>query len=248
MTSTRRTRTGVATLCLLLVTAVGACTSDDSDRADTPSPAEPTASTAATLSVSPAPLKVRITSVRGHLGAPGRARLREGVSRVVGRWMTGGFLGGEQPRRDFSAAFAAYTPGAAAQARRQRAITTNQRLGPQLTEVVPTGRVVDVSALAVGGRPVGASAQVLLVLVGARTDGTQIELTVRGELDLTPTAQGWRVFGFDLARSTGAPGAFAASLKRVRERQAEQRRLERAQGQRARERGDRDGQRQERNR
>jgi hypothetical protein len=222
MTSTRRARGAAALLALVLVTGLGACTSRSGDEEPPTPPETTTASTAPTLTVRHSPLKLRVNSVRGELRPAARAQLRARLGRAIGTWMETGFVAGEHPRRDFSSAFASYTPRAAALARRQRAVTTNVTLAPELVEAVPTGRVANVSALAVGGRVVGATAQVLLVLVGARDDGTQVELAVRGRLDLTPTAQGWKVFGFDLTRSTGAPGAFAAALQRVRQQKEEQ--------------------------
>jgi hypothetical protein len=100
--------------------------------------------------------------------------------------------------------------------------------------------VARVSALAVGGRPVGASAQLLLVVVGAREDGSQVELVIRGELNLTPAGRIWKVFGFDLQRSVGKPGTFAAAARRAREREQRQDRREREQ-RRDREQGQRPG-------
>jgi 6-phosphofructokinase len=84
-----------------------------------------------------------------------------------------------------------------------------------------------VSALGVGGRAAGANAHVLLVVVGARDDGSQVELVIRGELNLTPGSRSWKVFGFDLQRTVGAPGTYAASARRAREREQRQERKQR---------------------
>jgi hypothetical protein len=162
--------------------------------------------------VEPGPLKVRLAPVRGQLADQARGDVRDAMRRVVGAWMEGGF--GEQSAPDYAQAYATYTPRAGDLARQQRAVTTNAELGPDLVEVVPTRRVADVSVLAAGGRAVGANAEVLLVLVGARADSSQTELVVRGELRLTPTLDGWRIFGFDLTRSVGAPGTYARSVRR----------------------------------
>ena len=201
-------RARTALLALALVAVPAGCTADaEVDPVPSPSP-----SSAATLMVAPGPLRVRLAPVRGQLADQARGDVRDAMRRVVGAWMEGGF--GEQSAPDYAQAYATYTPRAGDLARQQRAVTTNAELGPDLVEVVPTRRVVDVSVLAAGGRAVGANAEVLLVLVGARADGSQTELVVRGELRLTPTLDGWRIFGFDLTRSVGAPGTYARSVRR----------------------------------
>ena len=165
-----------------------------------------------------APLSIRLTPpVRGELTDQSRSELRAGLRDAIETWM-GGFDAGI----DSSAAFAAYTPGAAALAREQATVTTTANLDPELVEVVPTRRSAKVAVLAAGGRAVGASADVLLVVVGAAADETSLELVVRADLQLTPTAKGWKVFGFELARNQGAPGSYAVAVRRQREQRAQQ--------------------------
>lgn len=216
MTTTPHVRPTAALLAFVLVVAVSGCTADPVGQPTSPS--DPSASSAPTLTVRPGVLKVRLAPVRGPLGDRARTDLRRGVASVIGAWMTDGFAAPSPPRSDYSDAFASYTPRAVRLAREQRAVTTNAQLGSELVEVVPTQRVARVAVLAAGGRAVGASAEVLLVIVGARQDGSQVELVVRGTLRLTPTPKGWKVFGFDLSRSVGAPGAHAASARRDRAR------------------------------
>ena len=64
-------------------------------------------------------------------------------------------------------------------------------------------------AFAPHGRAVGATAVVQLVLLGLRADGNRVEIAVTGDLYLTRPGQPWQVFGYDLQRSTGAPGSYA---------------------------------------
>jgi hypothetical protein len=220
----------VAVAGLLLTVVAAACTADpEAEPGPEPVPSvEPSSSTAPALTVEPGPLEVRVVRVRGGLPKQRETALRRSLERSVGRWMAAGFTAGPLPRTNFSAAYATYTDGAARQARRQSAVTTNVSLGRELVELVPTRRVARVSALAVGGRPVGASAQVLLVVVGAREDGSQVELVVRGTLKLTPAGRGWKVFGFDLLRSVGGPGRYATSTRRARERERGKGRAERS--------------------
>jgi hypothetical protein len=208
---TLRARAETALVTVALAAALAGCTGDPVD--EPAPPPETSASSAPILMVRPGPLTVRVAPVRGRITDRARNDLRRGVRRVIGAWMEGGFTGQSHPRTDYSRAFATYTPRAAGLARRQRAVTTNALLGPELVELVPTRRLARVSVLAAGGRAVGASAEVLLVLVGARADRSQVELVVRGELELTPVPGGWKVFGFDLARSVGAPGTYTAAVR-----------------------------------
>jgi hypothetical protein len=215
------TRASVAVAGLVLSAVAGGCTED---RAAEPVPSvQPTASTAASPQVQPEPepepLNVRIASVPGTLPGPVRADVRRRLHGAIDSWMAAGFTGGDQPRTDFSSASGSYTPGAARLAWRQRSVTTNLRLAADLASVMPTRRVAKVSVLALSGRAVGASAQVLLVAVGARADGSQQELVLRGELDLVPTGRGWKIFGFDLVRSVGSPGTHATEQRRQQSRQ-----------------------------
>lgn len=214
MTSTPGSgRTSAVGVAVALVAAATACTGDS---AGEPTPS-PESSSAPILQVRPGPLTVRLTPpVRGQLAPGSRNNLRASLRRALGSWMSSGFGAGT----DSSDAFVAYTPGAAGLARRQAAVTTTTRLEPELVETVPTRRQARVSVLAAGGRAVGASADVVLVVVGAHADGSSIEVVVRGDLELTPTSDGWKVFGFELARSQGPPGTYAAAVRRQREREA----------------------------
>jgi len=212
-------RMGTAVAGVLLSLLAGGCT--DGDEAPVPPPpesVEPSPSTAPTLTVSSSPLNIQLGPVRGELRPVARTQLRDRLRRVISVWMATGYVGGDFPRTDYSQAFMTYTPGVAAQAQRQRKVTTTAGLGAELAQVVPTRRVARVSVLAVRGRAIGASARVLLVMVGVRADGTELELVVRGRLRLTPTADGWRIFGFELSRSLGAPGSFAQALRDSRRR------------------------------
>jgi hypothetical protein len=94
-------------------------------------------------------------------------------------------------------------------ARGSAGVTSNVRLGPRWVQVVPTRRVVRLDVFAPGHRASGATAGVELVMVGVGAAGAASELVVTGDLYLTKTDAGWRIFGFDLNRSVGEPGDFA---------------------------------------
>lgn len=200
-----------------VVLSTTACTDDAGDSPDEPTPSQQSASSAPPPplpKLRAAPLTIRLTPpIRGELAEKSRGDLRAGLRDAIEAWM-----GGFDASTDISAALTAYTPGAAALAGEQAAVTTTAKLDPELVELVPTRRSAQVAVLAAGGRAVGASAAVLLVVVGAEADGSSVELVVRGDLVLTPMPGGWKVFGFELTRTQGAPGSYAAAARRERHR------------------------------
>ncbi len=155
----------------------------------------------------------------GDLTAAQRTEVKDSIARVVADWFDAAYFGGElQGGADLDAAFEVFTPAAAQQAARQADVTTGRVLAAELGQVVPTTQRVEAAVFASGGGPAGATAAVTLVMVGARAEGDQVEQVVRGELFLTATADGWRVFGFDLSRSVGAVDSFARTQKRAKGR------------------------------
>ena len=113
--------------------------------------------------------------------------------------------------RGIDGAFATFTSGAGRDARRQDHLTTAVDIGADLVDVVPTRRTVQLVAFAPDGRAVGASAVVQLVLLGVRANSEEVEVAMTGDLYLTRPGHTWQVFGYDLRRSTGAPGSYAHS-------------------------------------
>jgi hypothetical protein len=201
---------------LALVVLLGGC-SDDSDD-DSASPDPPSRAGAPTIRQQPVGLDVKIARLSGHLPKAATRDLTHRLGRVVATWINGGFLAGDYPRKHF-VGYASFTRDAARLARRDAAVTSNVQLGPRWTQVVPTRQRVRLFVFAPGHRPSGATADVQLVMVGAGSTGATSELAVTGQLYLTKTGSGWRIFGFDLHRSVGAPGAFAAHLRATRDKQ-----------------------------
>jgi hypothetical protein len=190
---------------LALVLLTGGCSDDDDDS----SPPEPPGEAAApTLRQEPAPLDVKIARLAGHLPKAAARDLSQRLGRVVATWFDGAFLAGDYPREHF-AGYASFTRDAARLARGSAGVTSNVRLGPRWVQVVPTRRVVRLDVFAPGHRASGATAGVELVMVGVGAAGAASELVVTGDLYLTKTDAGWRIFGFDLNRSVGEPGDFA---------------------------------------
>jgi hypothetical protein len=190
---------------LALALLVGGCSGDEADDEAAEPPGQ---AGAPTLRQHPADLDVRIARVAGHLPKATARDVSQRLGRVVATWFDGAFLTGDYPREHF-AGYASFTRDAARLARRSAGITSNVRLGPRWVEVVPTRRVVRLHVFAPGHRASGATASVELVMVGIGSAGDASELAVTGDLYLTKTDAGWRIFGFDLNRSVGEPGDFA---------------------------------------
>ncbi|HYJ66513.1 MAG TPA: hypothetical protein VEX15_02500 [Nocardioidaceae bacterium] len=201
---------------LALAVLLGGCSDDSDDEPATPDP--PSRAGAPTIRQQPVGLDVKIARLSGHLPKAASRDLTNRLGHVVATWFEGGFLAGDYPRQRFSG-YASFTPDAARLARRDAAVTSNVQFGSRWTQVVPTRQRVRLFVFAPGHRPSGASADVQLVMVGAGSGGTASELAVTGQLYLTKTASGWRIFGFDLQRSVGEPGSFAAHLRATRDKQ-----------------------------
>jgi hypothetical protein len=150
-------------------------------------------------------LRTGVTRVIGELDPAARKRLAGKVDALVGRYLQAAFLDPES-RADGSKAGAAsrfpgFTSGARAQAVTDRRLLTAASLrgADRVTPVLATAYV---SVLAPEGRLAGATARVALDLRVSSDEGTR-PLRVRGRLLLTPTSQGWRIFGYDLSQSGG---------------------------------------------
>ena len=198
MTTTARSGRRLPAVLLVLALGSGACSGGD-DPAETPAgPA--TGAEASTAPETPSPLVSRVTvsKVTGKLSASRRKQLARAVGAAVDGWWDAAYIGGEYPRHDFKDAFPTFTKGAAAVAHRDRRLMTNLDIGSQVEQVTATRRRIRVDALAVRGRPVGATARVIL---GFRTAGdVRRKLEVRGRLLLTRTDGRWQVFGYDLTK------------------------------------------------
>jgi hypothetical protein len=208
-----RRRLAVPAVALALL--VSGC-SDDGDEGSPPEPADQAGST--TLRQRPAALDVEIARLAGALPKAAARDLNQRLGRVVATWFNGGFVAGDYPRENFDG-YASFTQGAARLARQSAGVTTNAQLGPQWVDAVPTRQRVRLFVFAPGHRPSGATAEVELVLVGVDKAGSAAELAVTGKLYLTKNTTGWRIFGFDLQRSVGKPGDYAARQRAEREQQ-----------------------------
>jgi hypothetical protein len=190
-------RSGAA-LVLCLALATSACSGDSSDSGDPPEPAQSTA-TGGSFEIR---TRTTLAEVTGKLPRRERKRLAANVTKVAQRWFNAAYVGGDYPRSDFQDAFPGFTPGARAEARRDRMLLTNKSIGSRVDDVTPTRSRLWLDVLAVRKRAVGVTTRFAL---GFRTDGkVSRDFTVTGRLLMTRTKGGWRIFGYDVARGRGA--------------------------------------------
>jgi len=193
-------RLAAAALAAALCLGAAACSGDDEGNGDkdTATGASPTTATDEVAT------QVSWGAVAGKVGKAKRDQVKEAATGVVDGWLDAAYAGGEWPRTDFSGAFAGFTDGAQAKAEADLDLMTNSAIGGQVESVEVLKRTIKLDALGVKGKATGVTARFKLKF---RTDG-EVEgtETVSGRLFLTPTDGGWRVFGYDVARS-GTKGA-----------------------------------------
>lgn len=185
---------------LTLATGLSACSDGENEPDRGPAAASTSAgpSAAETPAADPAPLRVEIGRLVGHLPGPRRTTLRTQVGRVVDRWWDAAYLGGAYPRTTFPAAFPGFTGGAEDRARHDKALMTNEDIGDRVDGVLATRRRVLLDVLATRGYPRSVTARFVL---GFRADGAKHRrVTVRGRLFLTHSPGGWQVFGYDVTK------------------------------------------------
>ncbi len=193
--SRRTTRTtSTWALALLLGVLLSACSGDGGG------PGEPGANGGPGVGAEgPPPLETTATlgEVAGKLSGPRRAQLTAHVTEVVDGWIDAAYLG-DYPRTDFADAFAGFSERAAAQARADGALMSNQALARGLDEVVAVQRRLSIDAVASRGRAVGVTARVDLTMrLGGAVDRKQ---KVSCRLFLSYRDGGWQVFGYDVTR------------------------------------------------
>lgn len=161
----------------------------------------------ATLEAKPAPVKVRVTRVAGRLKPKDQEVLADNVGKVVSEYFDDAFLGGDYPRSDFGNAFTTFSKGAEWQAKRAKNLLTNKSLGPTTESVVARRQTAYLAVLSPHKVAAGVTAKVHLRFVAERGDRPDKAVTVKGRLMLTRKKDGgWKIFGFDLKRSTTTVG------------------------------------------
>ncbi len=206
----RRHRALAGAFAAAVLVATAGCTSQpETPREAAPSPLpDRSVGSAPTLEAKPVPLEVTVAKVVGErLTKDRRRRLEKQVARVVSRYLDDAYLDGAYPRRSFSGAYAMFTAGAAERARRDREILTNTAVGAETAAVVPRVQRARLDVLVPGRFVAGLTARVRLVFLQQRTDGADRRVTVKGRLMLSRNkADKWRIFGYDVSRSSVRAG------------------------------------------
>jgi hypothetical protein len=180
---------------------VTACTGGSEPAAE-PSEPSPTPPASAAPTPPSVPLRAEVTHVAGELPAARRKQLAARVGRVISAYVDAAFLQGDYPRSAFGSSFGTFTPGAAAQARRDVSLLTNEPLGTTTVGVRATRRTAYLSVIAPKGRVAGITAAVDLVLRVDRGERAGRRVQLKGRLLMTPTRSGeWAIFGYDLNRT-----------------------------------------------
>ncbi len=187
-----------ASLAVSLAMSLAACSGDSSDSGG---PSEPGGSQA-TEEPGPLTTTANLGKVTGKLAQEKRATVRQQVRQAVDAWFDAAYVGGDYPRNDFADSWPGFTAGAAADAKKDKALMSNQDIGTEITGVEATKRKVTVDVLAVKGRPVAATARVVLEFT-ADGDAPR-DVVVRGRLFLTKSPDGWQVFGYDMTKGDQA--------------------------------------------
>ncbi|HXR45459.1 MAG TPA: hypothetical protein VN759_11655 [Pseudolysinimonas sp.] len=190
-------------LVLALAVTLAACSGDSSD--PSAGPGDPGTSEGAGATDAPAPpveTEAAMGRVTGQLPQEKRSKVRDQVAHAVDAWFDAAYVGGDYPRNDFADAWPGFTSGAQAEAQGDKALMSNQDIGADIAGVEATARKVTVDVLAVRGKTSGATARFVLKF---RTDGeVQRKVEVRGRLFLTPEADGWHIFGYDVTKGRWA--------------------------------------------
>lgn len=173
----------------LLLAGTAACSGSEEGQSQTPAPNEPAVETLATT--------LHTGQVVGRLPKHRTDAVVERVGDVVDGWIDAGFAGQEWPR-EISGAYVDFTDRARQQARREAEVTSAAGFSQDVESVEVTRRVVRVDVVAHDREPAGATARVRLVL--ETTGEMERTVRVRGRLFLTPTGDGWKVFGYDLTQ------------------------------------------------
>lgn len=189
----------------LVLASAAACTSSEDTPAAAPTPT-PSTGASATMEAKPVPMVVRVTRVHGRLPHKAAEALEHNVGKVVGAFVDDAYLSGDYPRSDFGSSFGSFSHGVRGQARADADLLTNRVLGPTTESVTAKETSAYLSVLAPHKVAAGVSARVTVRYVADRGDKAAKQVTVTGRLSLTRTAGGWKIFGYDLARSVTSVG------------------------------------------
>lgn len=184
-----------AAIVLMLALLAAGCTGDETD-GEPGSPAAPQSTDSGrNFQIE---TRTSLGQVVGRLGRDDRRRVQQQVTRVVQRWFSAAYTGGDYPRSNFRDAFPGFTPGARDRARRDLVLLTNKDIGGRVDEVTPTRSQLHLDVLSVRSRAVAVTARFRLDF---RTAGDlKRRVRVQGRLMLTRDGRDWQVFGYDVTK------------------------------------------------
>jgi hypothetical protein len=188
-----------AAAALVIVAPVtGGCSGGDAEKPRT-APSDSASASASVATTPPAvTTDVEWGELVGRISAAKRQQLAGDVQKVVDGWIDAAYLAGDYPRTDFTRSWPGFTPGAALEARRDANLTSNRDIGASIDGVQAQRRAVTLDVVSAGRRPVGVTAHVALRFTTA--GATPQTVRVAGRLLLTPTRQGWQIFGYDVRK------------------------------------------------
>ena len=174
-----------------LLAGAGACSGGEEEPPEAPAESEPAPVVEALATT------LHTGQVVGRLPERRADAVVERVGDVVDGWIDAGFAGEEWPR-EISGAYVGFTDRARKQAVGDAELTSAAGFSQQVDAVEVKRRVVRVDVVAHDREPAGATARVRLVL--ETTGEVERTVRVRGRLFLTPTGDGWKIFGYDLTQ------------------------------------------------
>jgi hypothetical protein len=181
----------------IVLLAVAAC-SKGGGGSRTPD-AAPTAQVPPSPTTPPSvPLSTTVTNVAGDMTDQVKDKVRQEAGAAIDSYLTKAFLAGPAGAAE---AFARFTPAAAAQAVTMTEALTSGSLAPALTVVRATHYQAGLSVWAYDGLPQGATAQVDLILQAEHPTQGPLDIVVNGTLDMAPTPEGWRIFGYTVTNT-----------------------------------------------
>ena len=186
----RRAALAACSALMLLGTVLTGCSSD------TGTGEERATSTRAGDDDRPLKVTTTVTRVLGELSEEQRRELAVQARTVITGYLEAAYLH-QRPSSGYRGAFPGFTRGARALALEDTGVVSDRSFA-DAEEVRPRGGVAYLSVVAPDGRPVGATARVSVDLAVADSRRTR-RLTVSGRLLLTPRADRWRIFGYDLS-------------------------------------------------
>lgn len=197
----------MAVAAVVATSLAAGCSGDEPEAAPSTTTSDsPEASTGATpdLERRPLPSAAWHVVLRAGTQVPKarRSAIASGASAPVRAWVQGAFLDRPRGTKAVRRAFGGWTSEATRQALRAPRATTVAALGSRVEEVGVRRRDLIIYLFAPNGRPAGATGRLSLFLVGRTQDGQRIRARVSGALRLTKTGHGWKVYAYDLSRST----------------------------------------------